>query len=72
MNKKSIVFVNQSSGYLMIDIIHAVGKHSTKSMLIAGGHQSNIAATNTSRPGKSAITTIGYAIDRELVAALLK
>ncbi|HEY5590928.1 MAG TPA: hypothetical protein VIK55_07900 [Paludibacter sp.] len=42
MNKKPIVFVNQSSGYLMIDIIHAVGKHSTKSVLIAGGHQSNI------------------------------
>jgi len=36
MNKKSIVFVNQSSGYLMIDIIHAVGKHYTKSVLIAG------------------------------------
>jgi len=28
--------VNQSSGYLMIDIIHAVGKHYTKSVLIAG------------------------------------
>jgi len=36
MNKKPIVFVNQSSGYLMIDIIHAVGKHYTKSVLIAG------------------------------------
>jgi len=36
MNKKTIVFVNQSSGYLMIDIIHAVGKHYTKSVLIAG------------------------------------
>jgi len=36
MNKKPIVFVNQSSGYLMIDIIHAVGKHFTDCVLIAG------------------------------------
>ncbi|HEY5590932.1 MAG TPA: hypothetical protein VIK55_07920 [Paludibacter sp.] len=36
MNKKPIVFVNQSSGYLMIDIIHAVGKNYSESVLIAG------------------------------------
>ncbi|HEY5590937.1 MAG TPA: hypothetical protein VIK55_07950 [Paludibacter sp.] len=36
MNKKTIVFVNQSSGYLMIDIIHAVGKNYSESVLIAG------------------------------------
>jgi glycosyltransferase involved in cell wall biosynthesis len=36
MNKKIIVFVNQSSGYLMIDIIHAFGKHFTDNVLIAG------------------------------------
>ena len=36
MNKKPIVFVNQSSGYLMIDIIHTFGKHFTDNVLIAG------------------------------------
>jgi len=36
MNKKPIVFVNQSSGYLMIDIIHAFGKHFADRVLIAG------------------------------------
>ena len=36
MNKKTIVFVNQSSGYLMIDIIHAFGKQYSERVLIAG------------------------------------
>ena len=36
MNKKTIVYVNQSSGYLMIDIIHAFGHHFNESVLIAG------------------------------------